>query len=105
VCLHLFCDDPDALLRLLHEHGVPFETQTRRLRLSRDDALECPVVLFSADGLPFDLTVLPVDSLRRPPLDRVDEKPMRRASAAAVEQLLQEDADETDLERKLAALR
>lgn len=105
VCLHLFADDPDDVLRFLDEQGVPFEAQTRRLRLSREETGEYPVLLFSADGLPFDLTVLPTDSLRQPPLDRIDERPMRRASVTAVEQLLFEDREDDDLERKLAALR
>ncbi|HEU4670164.1 MAG TPA: hypothetical protein VFR91_05630 [Dyella sp.] len=105
VCLHLFSDDPDAVLRFLHERGVPFETQTRRLRTGRDDNAEYPVVLFSADGLSFDLTVLPVDALRQAPVDRVDERPMRRAGLAAVEQLLHEQDEDDALERKLAALR
>jgi hypothetical protein len=78
------------------------ETQTRRLRISRDEQAEYPVLLFAADELPFDITVLPTDSLRQPPLDRVDEKPMRRASLAAVEALIAED-DGDDFERKLAA--
>ncbi|MEW5836283.1 MAG: hypothetical protein AB1832_14565 [Pseudomonadota bacterium] len=105
VCLHLFSDDPDAVLRFLHERGVPYETQTRRLRTSRDDNAEYPVVLFSADSLSFDLTVLPVDALRQAPVDRVDERPMRRAGLAAVEQLLHEQDEDDELERKLAALR
>ncbi len=105
VCLHLFCDDADAVLRFLHERGVPYETQTRRLRTSRDDNAEYPVVLFSADGLSFDLTVLPVDALRQAPVDRVDERPMRRAGVAAVEQMLHEQDEDDELERKLAALR
>lgn len=105
VCLHLFSDDADAVLRHLVEHGVPAETQTRRLRLSRDTSAEYPVLLFSADGLPFDITVLPLDSLRQPPLDRIDERPMRRASLSAVEQLLTEDDEIDDVERMLAALR
>jgi len=105
VCLHLFSDDPDAVLHFLHERGVPFETQTRRLRTSRDDNAEYPVVLFSADGLSFDLTVLPADALRQAPIDRIDERPMRRAGLTAVEQLLHEQEEEDELERKLAALR
>ena len=105
ICLHLFSDDPDAVLHFLHERGVPFETQTRRLRTSRDDNAEYPVVLFSADGLSFDLTVLPADALRQAPIDRIDERPMRRAGQAAVEQLLHEQEEEDELERKLAALR
>ena len=105
ICLHLFSDDPDAVLHFLHERGVPCETQTRRLRTSRDDNAEYPVVLFSADGLSFDLTVLPADALRQAPIDRIDERPMRRAGQAAVEQLLHEQEEEDELERKLAALR
>ena len=44
--------------------------------------------LFSADGLNFDLTVLPHDALRQAPLSAVDERPMKRASLSALQQLL-----------------
>jgi hypothetical protein len=103
VCLHVFSDDPEAVVLFLREHGVPVETQTRRLRVSRDEQVEYPVLLFAADELPFDITVLPTNALRQPPLDRVDEKPMRRASLATVEAMLAEDESDTDdFERKLA---
>ena len=104
ICLHVFSDDPEAVGLFLHEHGVPFETQTRRLRSSRDAQADYPVLLFAADELPFDLTVLPRDALRQAPLDRIDEKPMRRAPLAAVEELLAADEAES-LEHRLAALR
>ena len=94
VCLHVFSDDPDAVGLYLREHGVPIETQTRRLRNNRDDQPEYPVLLFAADELPFDLTVLPRDALRQAPLDRADDRPMRRASLAQVEILLAEDPDD-----------
>ena len=41
-----------------------------------------------ADGLVFDLAVLPYDTLRQAPLSPVNEKPMRRASASQLRQLL-----------------
>lgn len=104
VCLHVFSDDPEAVGIYLREHGVPFETQTRRLRVTRDEQVEYPVLLFAADKLPFDITVLPHNALRQAPLDRVDEKPMRRASLASVEIMLVEESEEQDeFERKLAA--
>jgi hypothetical protein len=104
VCLHVFSDDPEAVGIYLCEHGVPFETQTRRLRVTRDEQVEYPVMLFAADNLPFDITVLPHNALRQAPLDRVDEKPMRRASLASVEIMLAEGSTEEDeFERKLAA--
>jgi predicted nucleotidyltransferase len=105
VCLHVFSDDPEAVGLFLREHGVPIETQVRRLRNSRDDQPEYPVLLFAADELPFDLTVLPRDALRQAPLDRTDDRPMRRAALAQVEMLLGEDAAETIGQRQGAALR
>lgn len=102
VCLHLFSDDPDAVSLYLREQGVPFATQTRRLRNNRDHQADYPVLLFSAGALSFDLTVLPRDALRQAPLDRTDDRRMRRATLAQVETLLGEDSHDL-LERKLAA--
>jgi hypothetical protein len=105
VCLHVYSDDPEAVVLYLREHGVPIETQVRRLRYSRDEQPEYPVLLFAADELPFDLTVLPRDALRQAPLDRADDRPMRRAALAQVEMLLDEDAEEAFEQRLGAALR
>jgi len=105
VCLHVFSDDPDAVELYLREHGVPVETQSRRLRNNRDEQLEYPVLLFAADELPFDLTVLPRDALRQAPLDRADDRRMRRATLAQVEVLLAEDSGEGFEQRLSAALR
>jgi len=101
----VFSDDPDAVALFLREHGVPAEMQTRRLRVSREEQADYPVLLFAADGLPFDLTVMPRDALRQAPLDRIDEKPMRRASLGAVEELLAEPDAYDEFERMLAAVR
>jgi hypothetical protein len=101
VCLHVFSDDSEAVGLFLREHGVPIELQTRRLRLSREEQADFPVLLFSADGLPFDLTVLPRDALRQAPLDRIDDKPMRRASLNMLEALLAEE-EIGEFERQLA---
>ena len=105
VCLHVFCDEPEAVERFLREHGIPVESQSRRLKMSREEQAEFPVLLFAADALPFDITVLPLDALRQAPLDRIDEKPMRRASLAQVEMLLDEGTDEAFGQRLGAALR
>lgn len=102
VCLHAFSDNPDDVILFLREQGVPVETQTRYLRVTRDEQAEYPVLLFAADGLPFDITVMPRDALRQPPLDRIDEKPMRRASLSTVETLLADADDQDELEQKLA---
>lgn len=88
VCLHLFSDSPQEVIILLHERGIPLEQQHRRLRLNQDMQLEYPVLLFSADEVAIDLTVLPHDAIRQAPLDRIGERPMRRATLAALEELL-----------------
>ena len=105
VCLHVYSDDPEAVVLYLREQGVPIATQVRRLRYSRDDQPEYPVLLFAADELPFDLTVLPRDAMRQAPLDRADDRPMRRASLAQVEMLLGQDAEEAPGQRRGAGLR
>ena len=92
VCLHVFSDDPDALTLFLGERGIAVETRSRRIRLDRERELLAPVLLFSADNLGFDLTVLPLDALRQAPLDRIDGRVQPRASLAALDVLLQENA-------------
>lgn len=105
VCLHVFSDDAEAVELYLREQGVPVEVQARRFRNPRDDQPEYPVLLFTADQLPFDLTVLPRDALRQAPIDRMDDRPMRRASLGQVEILLHEDAEDHFEQQLSAALR
>ncbi|KGI76843.1 hypothetical protein [Oleiagrimonas soli] len=88
VCLHLFCDEPEAVPRFLEERGIPYEVQSRRLRETRERSGDYPVYLFRAEELPFDLTVFPRDALRQAPLGRIDERPMERASLSVVDDLL-----------------
>ncbi|MEO7478958.1 MAG: hypothetical protein ABIT64_06985 [Lysobacteraceae bacterium] len=88
VCLHLYTDDPERVPHFLAAHGIPAEASSRRIRLDRERTAEVPVWLFAADDLPFDLTVLPHDALRQAPVDRIAEKPVQRASLAALQELL-----------------
>lgn len=88
VCLHLYSDEPEAVGHFLEERGIPAEQQTRRLRLDRERSALFPVHVFNADGTPFDLTVLPRDALRQAPLDRFDDRPLKRASLSALRELL-----------------
>ncbi len=90
VTLHLHADDADALARFFDQHDIPAQPRSRRLRLDRHRDGEFPVWVFSADGLPFDVTVLPLDVLRQAPLSPVDEKPMRRASTSQLQRLVTE---------------
>lgn len=96
VLLQLHSDDADALPRFLEEVGIPLECRSRRLRLDRMREGVFPVWVFSADGISFDLTVLPAATLRQAPLS-ADQKPTRRASLSQLRQLLaDEDAANVD---------
>jgi hypothetical protein len=93
VCLHLFCDDPDEVLRFLDERGVRCEQEQRRVRYS-DSRLELrPALCFEAGGVPMDLTLFERDDLRQAPLERGGDRPMRRANRAAVAALLDAAAE------------
>jgi len=88
VCLHVFSDTPEEVMLLLDDQGIAYTENQRRLRVSRDVQAEFPVLKVMQNGTAFDLTILPCDAIRQAPLDRVDEKPMRRASLAALDELL-----------------
>jgi hypothetical protein len=90
VSLHVFEDAAENVAGFLHDHGIAFETRARTLRLDRVRSGEFPVLLFTADDVPMDVTVFPRDALRQAPLDPVSERPQQRASLAQVETLLAE---------------
>jgi hypothetical protein len=95
ICLHLFSDAPEEVMLLLDEQGIDYSEKARRLRMSRDTLAEFPVLQVVREGTAFDLTVFPRDAIRQAPLDRIDEKPMQRASLAALDEMLQ-DAQAAD---------
>ncbi len=90
VCLHLHTDEPEMVIANLVERGIPHQVQARRLRLDRATTREFPALGMHAGDTPIDLTLLPYDRLRQAPLDRISERPMRRASLAALQALLSE---------------
>lgn len=92
VCLHLFSETPEEVMLLLDDQRIAYTERQRRVRMSRDAQVEFPVLQVEREGTAFDLTILPRDALRQAPLDRVDERPMRRASLAALEELLAREA-------------
>ncbi len=65
VMLHVYADDAEAVARFLDEHRIPAESRERQLRLDRERRADLPVWLFRAEDLAFDVTVLPLQALRR----------------------------------------
>ncbi len=87
VQLHLHADHPDEVALYLLDHGISSQGRERWLKLGRKQASRLPGHDFNADGVDFELTVLPLACLRQPPLDE-DGQPTRRASLSEVERLL-----------------
>lgn len=84
VCLHLFTDNPDEVAVFLGNQRIPHQQQKRDLRMSTEVTRTLPVFVFEAVDATLDLTVFPLDGLRQSPLDRVSERPMRRATRDSV---------------------
>ena len=90
ITLHLFADTPEEVAVFLQEQRIPYEEQSRRVRVTPATSEEFPVLLFSADDTPIDLTIFPRESIRQAPLDRIGERTVRRATLAVLDELLGE---------------
>ncbi|WP_449467601.1 hypothetical protein [Stenotrophomonas humi] len=91
VVLHLHCDDAEAVHHFLHDQRIPAEARTWSLQLAGHATRQhFPGWEFAADGIAFELVILPEDALRQPPVSSDDGKPLPRATLAQLRQLLAE---------------
>jgi hypothetical protein len=90
VTLHLFCDAPEQVIILLDENGIDYEEHHRKLKFAHDETVDYPALIIPRDDIRIDVTLLPAEGIRQSPLDRIGEKPMKRASLSAVEELLKD---------------
>ncbi len=88
VTLHLFCDAPEHVMILLDENGIAYEEHNRKLKFAHDKMQEFPALIIPRGDIRIDLTLLPPEAIRQAPLDRVDDKPMKRATLNTLEDLL-----------------
>jgi hypothetical protein len=89
ITLHLFADTPETVAVRLMDRGIPHEFAEHRFRMQRDELEAFPAVRFSAGEHEVDATIFPRDGIRQAPPGPVDGKPMRRATLAEVEALLE----------------
>jgi hypothetical protein len=87
--LHLFADRSESVAIRLMEIGVPHEFYERRVKMDADRSLSCPALRFEASGRVVDATVFPIDGIRQSPYSPVDGRPMRRADAREVSELVE----------------
>ncbi len=89
VILHLHCDDAEAVQQFLHDQRIPVEARAWPLQLAGHSTRQhFPGWEFAADGIAFELVILPEDALRHPPVSSDDGKPLPRATLAQLQQLL-----------------
>jgi hypothetical protein len=86
--LHLFADRPESVAIHLMEVGVPHEFYERRVKMDAERSLNYPALRFEANGRMVDATVFPIDGIRQSPYSPVDGRPMRRADAREVSELV-----------------
>ncbi|TVQ32791.1 MAG: hypothetical protein EA370_12205 [Wenzhouxiangella sp.] len=88
ICLHLFADDPDAVVRFLMENGIPFEQERRRVRWHDGSRRHIDVLVVHADGELVELAVMVGREAWQALPSPIDGKPQRRGSLAEVKALL-----------------
>jgi len=88
VQLHLFCDTPERISIMLLELSIPHEELERRLKRLSGEFVAVPAFRFLAGEVAVEAVVFEYDGLREPPASLIDGRPMRRASAREVEELL-----------------
>lgn len=86
--LHLFADTPETVALKLVDEDIPHHADERRLRYEPDRVVSYPAFRFVAGDQPVDLVVFPIDGIRQSPSSPVDGKPMRRADATELQELL-----------------
>jgi hypothetical protein len=91
VNLHVFSDNFELVALKLQENRVPYRLYERRLKSRRDQAETFAGVRFMQDESAIEATVFPVDGVRQAPISPIDGRPMRRADAQAVRELLDDE--------------
>ena len=86
--LHLFADGSESVAIFLLDTGVPHQIYERRVRMDAERIVNYPALRFEADGRTIDATVFPVDGIRQSPYSPVDGRPMKRADARDVAELI-----------------
>jgi hypothetical protein len=86
--LHLFADRSESVAIRLIEIGVPHQFYERRVKMDAERSINYPALRFEASGRTVDATVFPIDGIRQAPYSPVDGRPMKRADAREVSDLI-----------------
>lgn len=84
VQLHLHTDDPESMLAFLNDQGITHRVGESRIALDQRRLITVPRVEFSADGIDFQLWLLPSECERHAPLEADARTPMARIHRAGL---------------------
>ena len=87
--LDLFADSSESVAIRLMEIGVPHQFYERRVKMDAERSVNYPALRFDANGRTVDATVFPIDGIRQSPYSPVDGRPMKRADAREVAELVE----------------
>jgi hypothetical protein len=90
VQIFLFADCPEDVVFALMGQRIPWHERERSFRYGGGERRTHPAFCFVAGDIPYELIVLPCQTLRNPPIDPVTERPERGADIAELERLLAE---------------
>jgi hypothetical protein len=91
VNLHVFADNAESVAMHLSDSGHSYRPYERRLKISRGKGATPNTFAgfeFEFEQAFIEATVFPVDGIRQSPISPIDGKPMKRADAKAVVELI-----------------
>jgi predicted nucleotidyltransferase len=88
VNLHVFSDTPELVAAELDSQRIQYRPYERRLKRRHGEFDTYPGFEFRHDTSPVQATVFPIDGIRQSPLSPVDGRPMDRADANRVKDLV-----------------
>lgn len=89
VQLHLHCEAPERVLLFMNEHGIVHKTDQRRIPLTPGLISDITRLHVDANGIPFELWLLPLRCERQAPLGSDGKTPIPRANLAALSALIE----------------
>jgi hypothetical protein len=96
ISLHVFADEPEAVIRYLIECGIPYRSGNCRIRFGGEGKPRIlPLLQFANAEVEFRLSVLPLALEHSAPLAPDGEGSLRRAALAEVRRLVEEDGAES----------
>jgi len=90
--LHVFADDVESVAITLQEHDVSYRLYEARLKSRRNRTETFAGLRFMHQDSAVEATVFPLVGVRQAPISPVDGKPMKRADARTVRDLI-DDGD------------